>query len=164
MNSCVFPGSFDPITCGHLNLIERAAGMFDHVTVAVMINLNKTGTIPFPDRAEMIRKACRKIQNVDVVLWEGLLAEYMRDHSERIVIRSVRNTAEFEQEYSAAAANRRLFPEMETIFLPAAPEWADISSSAVREIAAFGGSIRGLVPSDVYRDIMKQLKTAAAKK
>ena len=164
MSECVFPGSFDPITRGHLNLIERAAKLYDTVTVAVMVNIGKTGTIPYEERVRLIRNACGKIPNVRAELWKGLLADYMRDHPGSVVLRCVRNTGEFEQEIKAAAINSRLCPGLETLFLPAAAEWADVSSSAVREIAAFGGDIRGMVPANVYREILKRLGAGAPKK
>ncbi len=164
MKDCVIPGSFDPITRGHLNLIERCSAMFDTVTVAVMVNIHKPGAIPHGDRVEIIRKACGKMANVEVVLWKGLLADYMREHPGSAVIRSVRNCAEFETEITSAAINRRLYPGCETLLMPAAPEWADISSSAVREIAAFGGDIHPLVPGNVWRLIMKKLSEAGEKK
>lgn len=163
MSACVFPGSFDPITRGHLNLIERAARLYDSVTVTVMVNISKTGIFPYEERVQLIRKACRGIPNVRAELWKGLLSDYMREHPGSVVLRCVRNTEEFEQEMNAAAMNRRLCPEMETLFMPAAAEWADVSSTAVREIAAFGGDIRKLVPSNVYRDIMKRLTAGPLK-
>ena len=163
MNACVFPGSFDPITRGHMNLIERAAKMYESVTVAVMVNISKSGAIPYEERVKIIRKACSKLPNVQVVLWKGLLADYIRENAGSVVIRSVRNTGEFEQEIRAAEINRRLCPGLETVLIPADPSLADVSSSAVREIAAFGGEIRGLVPAGVYSDIKKRLKDAAVR-
>ena len=163
MKECVIPGSFDPITCGHMNLIERSAKIFDNVTVAVMVNISKSGVIPYQERVEIIRKACQKVPNVKVILWKGLLAEYIKEHPECVVIRSVRNCGEFEHEVMSADINRRLCPEMETLLLPASSELSEISSSAVREIASFGGNISGLVPSGVYKEIQKRLKEAAAR-
>ena len=164
MKGCVIPGSFDPITIGHLNLIERCSALYDRVTVAVMVNIHKPGTIPHEDRVEIIRKACGGISNVQVELWKGLLADFMKEHPGKPVIRSVRSCAEFETEITSAEINRRLYPGTETLLMPAAPELADISSSAVREIAAFGGDIRGLVPENVYREISGKLSEAGEKK
>ena len=158
MSACVFPGSFDPITCGHLNLIERAASMFDHVTVTVMVNRSKNnGVIPYEERVRLIRKACAGFSNVKVEIWEGLLADYMRQRPGSVVIRGVRSTGDFESEMTASYTNRRLYPAMETLLLPAAPEWADLSSSAVREVASFGGNIRGMIPECIYGQVEKWL-------
>ena len=157
MSLCVFPGSFDPLTCGHRNLIERAAAVFDTVIVTVMINRAKEGTIPFPERVRMIRKACSDLPNVTVDLWKGLLSDYMRKFPGGIVIRGVRSSGEFDQEILAADINRRLCPRTETLFIPAAAEWSALSSSAVREIASFGGNIRPFVPECIYKDIMEWL-------
>ena len=157
MSFCVFPGSFDPVTVGHMDLIGRAAGMFDSVTVAVMVNIAKKGTIPYEERVRILRKACAKYPNVHIELWKGLLADYLREHPGTVVIRCVRNAGEAELEIRTAAINRRLYPGAETLLMPASAELADISSSAVREIAEFGGDIRGFVPKSVYREIMKYL-------
>ena len=156
---CVFPGSFDPVTVGHMDLIGRAAGMFDSVTVAVMVNIAKKGMIPYEERVRILRKACAKFPNVQIELWKGLLADYLREHPSTVVIRCVRNAAEAELEIRTAAINRRLYPQAETLLIPASAELADISSSAVREIAGFGGDITGLVPKNVYCDIMKYMSS-----
>ena len=115
MSSCVFPGSFDPVTAGHMDIIKRAAAVFDTVRVTVMINVNKQGTIPVEDRIRMLKKACRKIPNVQVDRWNGLLADYMREHGEKVLIRGVRGGAEFEHEYTSAVINRMLNDRFEKI-------------------------------------------------
>ena len=160
MSACIIPGSFDPLTRGHLNLIERASGMFDRVTVTVMVNISKKGCIPYEERVRMIRKACGGFGNVEAELWTGLLADYMREHPGCFVLRGIRNTVDFEQEKAAAAVNRRLCPGMDTLLIPAAEEFGDLSSSTVREIAAFGGDFRAFVPKSIYQDIKKWLKPA----
>ena len=153
MVSCVFPGSFDPVTKGHLDLISRSAGLFDHVTVAVMVNISKAGAIPFEKRIELLRKACAAFSNVTVVSWEGLLADYMREHDERIVIRGIRSGMELEAELESSAANKMLNENIETVFLPTDPRYACVSSSTVREIAAFGGNIDAFVPEMITEEI-----------
>ena len=160
---CVFPGSFDPVTVGHMDLIGRAAGIFDSVTVAVMVNISKNGMIPYEERVRILRKACAKFPNVQVELWKGLLADYLREHPSTVVVRSVRNAGEAELEIRTAAINRRLFPGAETLLIPASADLADISSSAVREIAGFGGDIREFVPKSVYREIMKYIASERSK-
>jgi len=153
MSSCVFPGSFDPVTRGHMDLIRRAAALFDRVTVTVMVNIHKRGTIPPSKRAELLRKACAGLDNVRVDCWDGLLTDYMRRQGERCVLRGVRGMAEYDAEIAAAAANRLLMPEMETLLMPASGEYACVSSSAVREIAAFGGDFLSLVPAETAEEI-----------
>lgn len=157
--NCVFPGSFDPPTKGHLDLIRRAAGMFDRVTVTVMVNVAKTGVIPWEERVRMLEKACRDIPNVRVDLWKGLLADYIRQQEEpAVVIRGVRNASEFEHEAEAAAINRTLCPGMETLLIPASEGMNMVSSSTVREIAAFGGNYDFLIPAKIRKDIDRYLK------
>lgn len=153
MVSCVFPGSFDPVTKGHLDLISRAASMFDHVTVTVMNNIHKTGAVPVEKRIVLLEKACAGLPNVSVEKWDGLLADYMKETGEKIIIRGIRGSHELEQELQNSAANRMLNEETETIFLPCSPEMKGISSSAVREIAAFGGDIQAFVPEKLTEEI-----------
>ena len=157
MTNCVFPGSFDPVTNGHRDLIARASEMFDHVTVTVMVNVRKTNVFSVDERMAMLRRVCTVFPNVDIDRWDGLLADYMRQKGDSIVIRGIRSTAEFEQELSASAANKLLNPNMETIFLPTDPDMSGISSSAVREVASFGGDISPFVPESVAEEIAKGL-------
>ena len=164
MGSCVFPGSFDPVTCGHMDLIKRASVLFDSVTVAVMVNISKSGVIPFNDRVGILKKACRKIENVKVELWTGLLVDYMKMHPGSVILRGVRNAQEFEQEINAADINRRILPGTETFLIPASPEWTGVSSSMIRELASFGGNFKQFVPNSVFKDIQKHLKPLNAEK
>ena len=157
MTTCVFPGSFNPVTKGHLDLIARTSSLFDHVTVVVMNNIHKTDSIPAEQRVTLLRKACRAFPNVTVERWDGLLADLMRIRNERIVIRGIRGTIELEQEIQAWDANRRLNSNIETVFLPCSPSLKGVSSSAVREIAAFGGDIRPFVPEELTEEIMHLL-------
>lgn len=153
MVSCVFPGSFDPVTKGHLNLISRASAIFDHVTVTVMNNIQKKGTVPIEKRVELLLKACAGYPNVTVDRWDGLLADYMDNNNERIIIRGIRNEAEMNSELQTCAANKLLNHRIETIFLPCDPSLSGISSSAVREIAAFSGNIKDFVPDELTEEI-----------
>lgn len=153
MSSCVFPGSFDPVTVGHMNVIERASAVFDTVHVIVMINVNKQGRIPVGDRIRILQKACSRFPNTVVDQWNGLLAEYMREHREKILIRGVRGLTEFDHEYTSALMNRQLNDQFETLLIPSDPMLSAVSSSAVREIADFGGDIKELVPKECLKDI-----------
>ncbi len=153
MVSCVFPGSFDPVTRGHMDLIGRAARVFDHVTVTLMVNIHKKSAIDTETRLALLRKACASYPNVTVDSWKGLLADYMRERNEKILIRGIRGGTELDSELQSAAASRMLNDGYEVLFLPCAPEYSGISSSAVREIAAFGGNIRAFVPETVTEEI-----------
>ena len=153
MVSCVFPGSFDPVTKGHLDLIQRASSVFDHVTVAVMYNVHKKGVIPVEKRLELLQKVCSSFQNVSIDKWDGLLADYMRFKNEKIVLRGIRGNMETEQEILANAANRLLNDQMETLFLPSDPALIGVSSSAVREVFSFGGDISAFVPEEITEEI-----------
>lgn len=157
MSSCVIPGSFDPVTRGHADLIRRAAAMFDRVTVVVMVNIAKKGVFSPEERERMLRAACRQMPGVRVERWDGLLSAYMREKGERTVIRGVRSGTEFDGEMAAAQANRILNPGMETLLMPAAEGMQWISSSALREIAAFGGDIRPYVPPECAEEIVRGL-------
>lgn len=160
---CIFPGSFDPITCGHLNLIRRISAIFNHVTVTLMINRNKNGCIPYDERLRLIQKACGDMDNVNVEYWQGLLSDYMRNHPGSIIVRGVRNAQDFEQEKLAAAINRELNPDIETIFFPSVSEFELVSSSTVREIASFGGDYKKYVPDSISTDLDKWLKPTGLK-
>ena len=153
MVSCVFPGSFDPVTLGHMHLIERASAVFDRVTVAVMINPSKSGRIPVEKRTELLKKACIRFSNVRIVCWDGLLADFMIEKNERILIRGVRNCNDYEQESAAFFTNRMLNDHIEVLLLPTDPCFAGISSSVVREVALFGGDISPFVPEGLAEEI-----------
>ena len=157
MTSCVFPGSFDPITKGHLDLIKRASAIFDQVTVTVMNNIQKKGAVPIEKRVKLLQKACAAFSNVAVDRWDGLLADYMAEKNERIIIRGIRSAAELDSELQTCAANKLLNQRIETIFFPCDPSTSGISSSAVREIAAFGGNIKDFVPEELTEEIRSLL-------
>lgn len=163
MKTCVFPGSFDPVTVGHLDLIRRAALLFDRVTVTVMINRNKKGRLSVEQRVDLLRKACAGMEHVRVESWDGLLADYMKQHGERCAVRGARSVSEFDTELAVAAANRLLDPEMETVLMFAGPGLECVSSSAVREIASFGGDIGPFVPEAVREEIITALSDHAQK-
>ncbi len=154
---CIFPGSFDPVTKGHMDLIERASARFDKVYVVVMINIRKQGCFSPEKRKELLEKATAGFPNVVVDMWEGLLADYAGWHPGAVIIRGVRNAAEFDAEYTSAQANRLLNPNAETLIFPARKEYSCISSSAVREIASFHGDIRPFLPENVAEEIVSLL-------
>ena len=152
----VYPGSFDPITNGHLDVIERAAHMFDRVIVAVAHNPEKSPMFSPEERVELARAAARKLKNVDVEEFEGLLVKYARERGATVLVRGLRAVADFEFEFQMALMNRKLDGTVETIFLMPKDEYTFISSRLVKEIAGLGGDVSAFVPADVQRALAKR--------
>lgn len=146
---CVYAGSFDPITVGHLDIIRRASAVYDGVIVAVLNNRAKRPAFSVEQRLEFIRRATEGISGVSVDSFDGLLVDYLRKVGARVILRGLRAAGDFESETQTAALNRRLYPGAETMFMMTSPEFACVSSTAVREIASFGGDISGLVPPQI---------------
>ena len=145
----LFPGSFDPFTAGHLNILGRALTMFDEVVVAVGINQDKPGFFSMEKRVDIIRQATQGMTGVSVIQYDNLTVDACRQRGIRHIVRGVRNMIDFETERSIADANRRLAPEIETIIIPTAQEFAHISSSAVRDILRHGGDYSSFIPEGV---------------
>ena len=145
----LFPGSFDPFTAGHLNILTRALGMFDEVTVAIGINQDKRGFFSNEQKTEIIEQAIRGLENVDVIEYDGLTVDICRQLGVRHIVRGVRNMLDFENERAIADANRRIAPEIETIIIPTAQEFAHISSSAERDILRHHGDTSLFLPEGV---------------
>ena len=154
----LYAGSFDPITNGHLNIIERASGIYDSLTVAIVVNPNKKGFFSIDERLEIVRKVTGHLPNVAVDKFEGLLADYVNANGFNAVVRGLRATTDFENELQMAHMNARLFHgNTETVFLMTSPEYSFISSSIVKEVASLGGSVDGLVPEYVIQRIKDKL-------
>ncbi len=145
----LFPGSFDPFTAGHLNILRRALTMFDEVVVAVGINQDKRGFFDMPKRLQIINQATSGIPGVSVIQYDSLTIDLCRKLGIKHIVRGVRNMIDFETERSIADANRRLAPDIETIIIPTAQEFAHISSSAVRDILKHGGDYSAFIPKGV---------------
>ena len=145
----LFPGSFDPFTAGHLNILGRALTMFDEVVVAVGINQDKRGFFEMPKRLDIINQATAGVKGVTVIQYDTLTVDLCRKLGIKHIVRGVRNMIDFETERSIADANRRLAPEIETIIIPTAQEFAHISSSAVRDILKHGGDYSEFIPKGV---------------
>ncbi len=148
-NTALFPGSFDPFTAGHLNILRRALTMFDEVVVAVGINQDKRGFFDMDKRLEIISQATAGMNGVRVIKYDNLTIDTCRELGIRHIVRGVRNMIDFETERSIADANRRLAPEIETIIIPTAQEFAHISSSAVRDILKHQGDYSAFIPDGV---------------
>lgn len=145
----LFPGSFDPFTAGHLNILRRALTMFDEVVVAVGINQDKRGFFDMEKRVDIIRQATSGMDGVRIIQYDNLTIDTCRQLGIRHIVRGVRNMIDFETERSISDANRRLAPEIETIIIPTAQEFAHISSSAVRDILKHGGDYSAFIPEGV---------------
>ena len=145
----LFPGSFDPFTAGHLNILKRALTMFDEVVVAVGVNQDKKGFFEMEKRLDIIRQATAGMEGVSIIQYSNLTIDTCRQLGIRHIVRGVRNMIDFETERSIADANRRLAPEIETLIIPTAQEFAHISSSAVRDILRHGGDYSAFIPEGV---------------
>ena len=154
----LYAGSFDPVTNGHLNIIERAAKMYDSLTVAIAVNPHKTGFFSYEERVEIATEVTKHIPNVHVDTFSGLLADYVNEKGFVAYVRGLRATTDFENELQMAQMNARLFTgETETVFLMTDPNYSFISSSLIKEVASFGGSVEGLVPDYVAERIKAKL-------
>ena len=149
MKKAICTGSFDPVTNGHINIFERAAKLVDELIICVFLNPTKKYLFNMDERAELLREATVHIDNLTVDTFEGLAADYIKQHDINIIIRGLRSATDFEYEVNKAQMMRHLIPTVDTIFLLTAPEFLFISSSGVRELAHFGGDVHGLVPECV---------------
>jgi len=154
----VYPASFDPITNGHLDLIHRAAKLFDEVVVAVATNLEKSGgTFPVDERIALVRQEVAGMPNVRVDMIQSLLVEYLQRIGARIVIRGLRALADFEYEFEMALMNSHMFPEIETVFLMTNERWFYVSASRVRELVRFGADVTEFVPREVAERLAERI-------
>jgi pantetheine-phosphate adenylyltransferase len=157
----VYPGSFDPITNGHVDLIKRGLRMFDQLIVLVAHNPNKTSRFTVEERMHMIREVIKDQERVRVDVSSGLLVDYVRDNGATVILRGLRALSDFEYEFQMALINRRLNRDIETVFLMTGYKWFYTSSKIINEAASLGGNVKGLVPDFVYQSLLK--KYAAGK-
>ncbi len=155
MKTAVYPGSFDPCTNGHLDIISRASKLFDKVIVAVLINSSKNPLFSAEERVALIKKAVKHLDNVEVTCFSGLLVDFLTEARADFVLKGLRAVSDFEYEFQMALTNRKLSENFETLFMPTSTEYMFLSSSVVKEIARYGGSLDGLVPDDLV-DIIKE--------
>jgi len=154
--TAIYPGTFDPITHGHTDLIQRAARLFDHVIVAIAANPTKKPFLALEKRIALARAVLKDLGNVEVCGFDTLLAHYAETRNAQVIVRGLRAVSDFEYEFQLASMNRRLAPKVETLFLTPAEQYAYISSSLVREIAALGGDISAFVHEEVKRALADQ--------
>ena len=158
-NIAICPGSFDPITIGHIDIISRTAKMFSKVIVVVMSNVHKNGgSFSVDERVEMIKKSVAHLPNVEVDHYEGLLADYADKKNASAIVKGLRAVTDFEYEFQMALTNKKLNPQVETLFLTTSAENMYLSSSMVKQIASLGGDITEFVPTAIHQDIIKRLR------
>ena len=159
MSIAICPGSFDPITLGHLNIIRRTARIFDEVVVVIMQNSTKKSPMfTVEERVEMVRKATERYKNVKVDSSDILLAEYARQYEGAVIVKGLRAASDFEYEFQMNLINKQIRPELETMFLTASGKYTFLSSSVVREMAMYGADLTGLVPSELIDTIEEKAK------
>jgi pantetheine-phosphate adenylyltransferase, bacterial len=158
----VYPGSFDPVTYGHLDIIQRGAKVFDKVIVAVLRNRNKTPLFTVEERVELLKAVTKDIPNVEVDFFHGLLVDYMRQKRARVIIKGLRAVSDFEYEMQMASINRKLNNDVETFFMMTNNQYSFLSSSIVKEVARFGGPVNDLVPPVVEEALRRKFAELAA--
>ena len=160
MRRAVCPGSYDPATNGHLDIIERAAALFDEVVVAVLINKKKQGLFTIDERLDMLRKVTQGLPNVRVDSWHGLLVDYCREHDIAAIAKGLRSVSDFDYELQMAQMNREL-TGVETLLMSNNPEYSFLSSSLVKEVATYGGDVSDMVPPVVHERLLAKLAEKA---
>lgn len=156
MKSAIYPGSFDPVTLGHLDIIRRSAGLTDHLIVGVLNNSSKTPLFSLDERVNMLKDATKDIPNVEIVSFSGLLVDFARQNDCNVVIRGLRAVTDFEYELAMSQTNRVVNPDIDTIFLNTSLKYAYLSSSMVKEVAQYGGDVSKFVPANVIEPIYEK--------
>jgi pantetheine-phosphate adenylyltransferase len=158
----LYPGTFDPPTNGHVDLIQRGSKLFDHLTVAILVNPVKNLLFTVDERVEMLKEATAGIGNVSVATFDGMMVNFARQQGASAVLRGIRAISDYEYEFQMALMNRRLAPEIETVFLQPAGRYSFVSSRMVKEVFSFGGDITGLVPPNVLKRLRARIKSGAS--
>ena len=161
MFKAVYPGSFDPLTCGHLDIITRAAKCFDWLYVVVFENDEKAPMFTADERVAMMQEACKGLSNVEIDKSSGLLVNYARARGAGVVVKGLRAVSDFDYEFKMALMNKKLAPDVETMFMMTSLSYMYLSSSLVKDVAAYGGSIRDLVPAEIERLVIDRLANRA---
>lgn len=158
MKTCVYPGSFDPVTMGHMSIIERSARLFDTVYVALLDNTAKRTTLSKEDRIDFLNRVTARFDNVIVQTFDGLLVDYVKSVGAGYIVRGLRAVSDFEYEFSISSINSHLNDDIETVFFMTDTKYSFLSSSVIREVALFGGNLTGLVPAEIIADVQYKLK------
>ncbi len=164
MKTAVYPGSFDPVTKGHLNIIERAAVLFDRVIVCVMVNCDKSPLFTLEERKEHLRRVTAHLPNVTVDAYDGLLAEYADQHNCCTIVKGLRAGSDFEKEFQMAMINRKLNPKLDSLFLTAEHQYMYLSSSAVKEMGYYQADLSDFLPPEIMQDFKQRIRNTAKNK
>ncbi len=159
MQIAVYPGSFDPITNGHIDIIERSAEVFDKVYVAILKNSSKQPLFSVPERTELIRRVTGHLSNVEIYSFDGLLVDFMKEKNASVIIKGLRAISDFEYEFQMALTNTQLAPNVETLFMMTRAQNMYLSSSIVKEVAKYNASLAGMVPKEIEADIYNKIHT-----
>lgn len=154
MKTAIYPGSFDPITLGHLNIIRRAALIFDKVVVCVMKNSEKNPMFSIEERMDLVRKVTERLGNVEVATTDVLLAEYAKQHEGAVIVKGLRAVSDFDYEFQIALINKKMNPDLDTVFLTASEKYTFLSSTAVKEMARYGADLSEFVPREIIGDVI----------
>jgi len=157
MSVAVYPGSFDPITLGHLNVIRRAASVFDELLVCVMVNSEKDPLFTHDERVELIKRTVGKYPNVSAEKSGELLVEYMKRKGAKVIIKGMRAVSDYERELQIALVNRKLDPSIETLLMPSSEKYTYLSSSVVKEMAIYGADLKTFVPKEIIEDVVRRV-------
>jgi len=155
--SALYPGTFDPPTNGHVDLIQRGSKLFEHLTVAILNNPVKNPLFTVTERVEMLKEATSALGNVSIATFDGLMVDFARQQGARAVLRGIRAISDYEHEFQMALMNRRLAPEIETVFLQPAGRYSFVSSRMVKEVFSFGGDVSGLLPPNVLKRLRARI-------
>lgn len=158
MKIAIYPGSFDPVTSGHLNIIQRAANIFDKLIVCVMVNAGKNPMFTLEERVELIRRVTSNLPNVEVDSSSELLADYARKRSSCVIVKGLRASSDFENEFQMALINHKINPELDTMFLPAESQYMYLSSSTVKELGSYGVDLSDFLPAEIIPDFQERIE------